>query len=117
MRKSNQYQLRWEDCDFARRELHLPRTKNGTSHIVPMIDDVYKALGELQKIQRQLHRMQAESGEPTERVRMVANGRVSTFPRTGRGGKMPYTKPRFAISRGMIFATPFVRASPRLAKV
>ena len=76
MRKSNQYQLRWEDCDFARRELHLPRTKNGTSHIVPMIDDVYKALGELQKIQRQLHRIQAESGEPTERVRMVANGRV-----------------------------------------
>src|SRR5277367_5048423 len=51
MRKGNQYQLRWEDCDFTRKEIHLPRTKNGTHHVVPMIDDVYKALRELQKIQ------------------------------------------------------------------
>lgn len=76
MRKGNQYQLRWEDCDFIRKEIHLPRTKNGASQTIPMIDDVYKALRELQKIQKQLHRIQAENGEPTERVRMVANGRV-----------------------------------------
>ena len=75
-RKSNQYQLRWEDCNFARRELHRARTKNGTSHIVPMIDDVYKALGELQKIQRQVQRIQSESSDNAERVRMIANGRV-----------------------------------------
>jgi integrase len=76
MRKGNQYQLRWEDCDFGRKEIHLPRTKNGTSHTVPMIDDVYKTLRELQKIQKQILRIQAEGSEQTERMRLVANGRV-----------------------------------------
>jgi integrase len=27
MRKGNQYQLRWEDCDFTPKEIHLPRKK------------------------------------------------------------------------------------------
>lgn len=76
MRKGNQYRLRWEDCDFSRKEIHLPRTKNGASHTIPMIDDVYKALRELRTIQKQVQRIQTEGSEQTERVRMVANGRI-----------------------------------------
>jgi hypothetical protein len=41
-----------------------------------MIDDVYKALRELQKIQKQIGRIQAGDSEESDRVRMVANGRV-----------------------------------------
>lgn len=78
MRKGNQYRFKWEDCDFTRRVIHLPKTKNGKPHSIPMIDDVYTALREQQQIQEELHRLQNESqnGDESQPVRMVANGRV-----------------------------------------
>jgi integrase len=78
LRKGNQYRLRWDYCDFSRRVIHLPKTKNGAPHTVPMIDDVYNALRELQKIQEEIQRIQNETKSDCgpEPVRMVANGRV-----------------------------------------
>ncbi len=74
MRKGNQYRLRWSWCDFASHLIHLPRTKNGEAHTIPMIDDVYKALIELRQIQKEILSLKAEG--PGKQVRMVANGRV-----------------------------------------
>ena len=36
MRKSEQYGLIWKRVDFKRREVHLPKTKNGEARDVPM---------------------------------------------------------------------------------
>ena len=44
MRKSEQYKLRWRQCDFDRREIHLKKTKNGDDRDVPMASVVYDEL-------------------------------------------------------------------------
>jgi integrase len=62
MRKSEQYDLRWPDVDFQRREITARDTKNGTTRIVPMIDDVYDAMKALKKMP--LPRKQRSSGIP-----------------------------------------------------
>jgi integrase len=80
LRKSNQYSVTWEDhVDMESREFHLPpnMTKRGKALTIPMIDDVYEALVELQEIQTeiaQLQRPRASRHRPTSR--MKANGRV-----------------------------------------
>ena len=78
MRKGNQYRLRWVWCDFADRLIHLPRTKNGEAHTIPMIDDVYSALIELRKIQEAIQQLKSKDRTTQELkcVRMVADGRV-----------------------------------------
>jgi integrase len=50
MRKGEQYGLLWPDVNFERREIIARDTKNGTSRIVPMIDDVYAAMKALKKM-------------------------------------------------------------------
>jgi integrase len=78
LRKGNQYAIRWDDhVDFKKRMFHLPpsMTKTGKALNIPMIDDVYDALKEMQGIQRELTEMQAEDGDK-DRQRMVADGRV-----------------------------------------
>lgn len=116
MRKGNQYQFIWEDCDFTRKEIHLSRTKNDTHHTVPMIDDVYKALRELQKNQKQIQRIHAYSGEESERVRIVANGRVFNISenRTWWGNALRETKIRDL--NGMICVTPSARVWLKLTR-
>ncbi len=78
MRKGNQYALRWEDVDFDRRVIFLPKTKNGRSHTVPMIDDVYATLKSMLSIQDEIARFQqlSKRRESSTSVRMVASGRV-----------------------------------------
>lgn len=43
MRKSEQYGLTWRLVDFKRREVHLPKTKNGEARDVPMSVGVFAA--------------------------------------------------------------------------
>ncbi len=44
MRKSEQYKLTWPtQVDFARREIHLPKTKNNEARDIPMNSDVLAA--------------------------------------------------------------------------
>lgn len=78
LRKGNQYRLRWEYCDFAGWLINIPKTKNGDPITIPMIDDVYRALHELRRIQDEIRRIQDEARgqRKPKRVRMVANGRV-----------------------------------------
>ncbi len=78
LRKGNQYALRWDEhVDFKKREFHLPpsMTKTKKALNIPMIDDVYAALREMQDIQRELAELQPE-GDDADRQRMVADGRV-----------------------------------------
>jgi integrase len=77
-RKSNQYSLRWEHCDFAHKQITVPKTKPGTPLTIPMIDDVYTALQELQAIQREIEAIRNEDPDEVVPIRMSANGRV--FP-------------------------------------
>ena len=78
MRKGNQYALRWEDVDFDRRVIFLPKTKNGRSHTVPMIDDVYSALKDMLVIQDEIAALQESSKrrDNSTSMRMVASGRI-----------------------------------------
>jgi integrase len=43
MRLSEQYSLAWEQIDFARKEINLEHTKNGSARTIPMNSDVLKA--------------------------------------------------------------------------
>ena len=47
MRLSEQYGLTWNDVDFARREINLDRTQNGSSRNIPTNGTVIKAMEEL----------------------------------------------------------------------
>lgn len=47
MRRGEQYQLRWEDVDFERRLLTIPRSKNGTVRHLPLNASALHALVEL----------------------------------------------------------------------
>jgi integrase len=47
MRMSEQYGLRWIQVDFERRQIHLPRTKNGDPRIIPLNAVAVGALKEL----------------------------------------------------------------------
>jgi integrase len=78
LRKGNQYALKWTDhVDFKKREFHLPpsMTKTGKALNIPMIDDVYDALREMQDIQREIAKIQSDACDK-DRQRMVADGRV-----------------------------------------
>jgi integrase len=44
MRLSEQYSLTWEQIDFARKEINLEQTKNGSARTIPMNSDVRQAL-------------------------------------------------------------------------
>jgi integrase len=44
MRLSEQYSLTWEQIDFARKEINLEQTKNGSAGTIPMNSDVRQAL-------------------------------------------------------------------------
>jgi len=80
MSKGNQYAIRWDEhVDMIKREFHLPpsMTKTGKPQTIPMIDDVFRALTELRRIQREIAELQAEaSKDETSPQRMVAGGRV-----------------------------------------
>jgi integrase len=43
MRLSEQYSLTWEQIDFARKEINLEQTKNGSARTIPMNSDVRQA--------------------------------------------------------------------------
>jgi len=47
MRRGEQYRLRWEDVDFERRLLTIPRSKNGTMRHLPLNGSASHALVEL----------------------------------------------------------------------
>lgn len=50
MRLSEQYSLTWEQIDFARREVHLERTKNGSARTIPTNSAVIRAFQDLKKM-------------------------------------------------------------------
>ena len=80
MRKGNQYAIRWDShIDFRNRAIHLTpnMTKTGKAQTIPMIDDVFDALQELQRIQAEIAEIQTQAGA-SDKVpqRMVADGRV-----------------------------------------
>ena len=47
MRMSEQYGLRWSQIDFERRQVHLPKTKNGDPRTIPLNEVALGALKEL----------------------------------------------------------------------
>lgn len=47
MRMSEQYGLNWNQIDFGRRQIHLPRTKNGDPRTIPLNSVALRALNEL----------------------------------------------------------------------
>jgi integrase len=49
MRLSEQYSLLWSQVDFGRKEIHLPKTKNGEARDVPMNSRVLEAFKTLKK--------------------------------------------------------------------
>jgi len=52
MRLSEQYFLTWEQIDFARKEINLEQTKNGSARTIPMNSDVvqtFEILHEMDK--------------------------------------------------------------------
>jgi integrase len=78
IRKDNQYKIRWDEhIDFLNRAIHLPpwMTKTGKALDIPMIDDVYNTLREMEEIQRELADV-LPLEEKTKRKRMVCDGRV-----------------------------------------
>ena len=50
MRKSEQFNLRWQYVDFDRRIMRLRKTKNGKARNAYMIDDVIRALKQLKEL-------------------------------------------------------------------
>ncbi len=50
MRKSEALTLRWQDVDWHRKELNLPKTKNGKPHVVPISVHLENFLQELQLV-------------------------------------------------------------------
>lgn len=50
MRRGEMLGLRWQDVDLSRREIHLPDTKAGRSHVVPLSDDATALLAEMPKL-------------------------------------------------------------------
>ncbi len=83
LRKGNQYKIRWDEhVNFPNRILHLPAgmMKNRKPLDLPMIDDLYAALKEMQEIQRELEELRGlddvDDGDTEDRQRMVADGRV-----------------------------------------
>ena len=67
MRLSEQYSLAWEQIDFARKEINLEQTKNGSARTIPMNRDVLQAFGIL-------HDMDA-TASPDSRVFPLHNPR------------------------------------------
>jgi integrase len=47
MRMSEQYGLHWNEIDFERRQIHLPKTKNGDPRTIPLNSIALEALGHL----------------------------------------------------------------------
>lgn len=79
MRKGNQYGLRWTNVDLRHRLIHLPMTKPGTSHSIPIIDDVYEALSDQQSLQCEIAELVKKQGNLATKLRMVPDGRVFTI--------------------------------------
>jgi integrase len=52
MRLSEQYSLTWEQIDFARKEINLEQTKNGSARTIPMNSDVQQAFEILHKMDK-----------------------------------------------------------------
>jgi integrase len=52
MRLSEQYSLTWEQIDFARKEINLEQTKNGSARSIPMDRDVLHAFEILHEMDR-----------------------------------------------------------------
>lgn len=48
-RKNEIIGAKWEDVDFDRNELRLPKTKSGRSHHVPLCEDAMKIIGKLKR--------------------------------------------------------------------
>ncbi len=80
LRKGSQYKMRWGHVDFEFRQFVLPGSiaKSGKELHIPMIQDVYDALRELQAIQAEIHSIQQENAakDGSWPSRMVADGRV-----------------------------------------
>ena len=53
-RKSNVLTMKWEEIDFDRNTWRIPETKNGESHIVPLIDQAIDIIKKRQKMMKKL---------------------------------------------------------------
>ncbi|HEX4037758.1 MAG TPA: site-specific integrase [Acidobacteriaceae bacterium] len=67
MRLSEQYSLTWEQIDFARKEINLEQTKNGSARTIPMNSDVLQAF-------EILHEMDAPAS-PSSRIFLLHSPR------------------------------------------
>lgn len=75
LRKRNQYALRWDEhVDMDARQFHLPPSmvKTRKALDLPMIDSVYEALSDLERIRNEI----AELKDGANEERMVDDGRV-----------------------------------------
>ena len=54
LRRGNLLELTWQQVDFKRRQLTIPKTKNGTAIGIPLTDTAIRILEELQRV-RHLH--------------------------------------------------------------
>jgi integrase len=77
MRMSEQYELRWNQVDFERRQLHLIRTKNGDSRTIPLNAI---ALAALQELQSEKGRPGTEPVFPSVRTGDSLQGSCGWFP-------------------------------------
>jgi integrase len=68
MRLSEQFGLTWDQIDFARREINLDQTKNGSSRTIPMNQSVYRSFLELKK--KNPHSLKGDSVFDTKNPRM-----------------------------------------------
>jgi len=74
MRLSEQYSLTWEQIDFARKEINLEQTKNGSARTIPMNSDVRRAfeiLQEMDKSESVIDNPESEIDKPASQSRRV----------------------------------------------
>jgi integrase len=74
MRKGEILKLTWNDIDIDNRLIHVRNSKNGESRKVPMAEEVFKILNQLQKMSDQL--FTHSDGSPVVNIRTCFNNAV-----------------------------------------
>jgi integrase len=77
MRMSEQYGLDWNQVDFERRQVHLPKTKNGDSRTIPLNS---VALGALKDLRGRNKPKGADPVFPSARSGTALQGSRGWFP-------------------------------------
>jgi integrase len=77
LRKGEQYGLTWKDVDFANKSIIARDTKNGSTRIVPMIDDVLAAMKALKAVPlpRKQRSIDKPNDSPSDSVFSVADNK------------------------------------------